>query len=171
MKVKNVAGIRDLEVHANVNRGQLALPADFDTKKYVGRWAKKGVGTERSRNPQSLGNGQQADGWQVYKGRRNEICQKTLSDGVYVLMFRPKALQRAVNAILGNVSKARITKEHDGETIEGESTVPFGMLPESSLKKMFPQESPEALPMQFNRIDEPDTASAAKATSKKKFKL
>jgi len=170
-KVKNIAGIRDLEVTAAVNKGELEPPPGFEPHKFVGKWAKKGNGVQKAQQPQRLGNGQVADGWVVFKGKGGRICQKSLSSGVYVFMVRPKGLQKAVNAIHGNMSKERLIREHRGETIEGEAAQPFGMLTNEKLSRVFPSEAPEELQIPLNQVEEPETASAAKASAKPKTKF
>lgn len=171
--MSNIEGIRDLPTLANVNKGELQPPADFDNKKFVGRWAKKGTGVEKSKREQPLGRGKVADGWTVYKNGRGQICQKTLSSGVYVFMVRPKGLQKAINASFGNVSKERVVGEHKGETVEGQPLAFTGMLTDAVLNKVpgF-REDHEELHVPMNRIQEPEAASAARATTKpKKFSL
>lgn len=127
-------------VDQNRVKGRLDLPPNFPTKRYVGKWVKKGVNCNRAKQAEYIKAGRQTykvDGWEVYI---NEDTKKphlrTLSDGQYVLMVRPKVLQETLQRINGNTSRERLRNEIKGDTIGGQSVQDYGMIPDSVLSRI-----------------------------------
>lgn len=166
-----IDGIRDNTEHAKANSGQLQLPPTFDKKKYAAKWVEEGVHVEQATQPQILTPSRVADGWQVWK-HAGKTCRRALGKARYVLMFRPKALQVAINAIFGNLSREKIVQEHSGQTRqkpEDENFSDAGMLSSAILDKIEnPNGQVESLALQFNQIQPLSEASAARAKSKTK---
>lgn len=121
-----------------VNKGSFPLPPEFDRNKHSGQWVKNNHRVNRAKEPEIIrSEGVVADGWAVWKHPKNQKpCIRTVNSGAFILMFRPKALQTAVNAAYGNVSKRRMIQEAEGETLSVgtlESGTTQGMLPKRIL--------------------------------------
>lgn len=161
-----VDGIRDLGQHAIANRSKLLKPKEFDARQYVAKWAPEGAMCEAAQEPQILipGQGYVVDGWTVWtypKGHKEagKPCIRPLGSGKLVLMFRPKILQAAVNAIHGNLSKERTIAEQQGRTVQGQ-TVPIGLLSEQKLRGYDPGADAEGdIPYRWNQIPAAKPAS------------
>lgn len=110
--------ISRVPVKYNESPGPLTPPMEFDRDKYVSKWAKEGRDIEMitgQREP-LMGTKFTADAWQVWhypKGHEaaGKICKIPLSGGTFVLLYRDKTVQQAVNAIYGNVGKERLKQE------------------------------------------------------------
>lgn len=121
-----------------VDAGIFNLPPNFDIKKFAVEWVEEGQVPFKKQRQSLPGAGASADGWEVYKGVDGKDKQTMTTNGAgkkFVLMVRPKQLQQDVNALLGNVSKKRITREIKGETVAGAQPQDPGMLPESRLRE------------------------------------
>lgn len=151
------------------NKGQLNPPPEFDAVKFVGNWVKKGPQVVQKNQPQFLDGGYKADGWSVWK-HQGRICERALSNGIYVLMYRPRKLQEAIAAINGNISRAKIIREHRGDTVQGE--IPDqGMVSPSTVDLVETgRQGEEGLGYQFNQIAPLQEAAAVRATSTPKTK-
>lgn len=114
--------------------GQLALPIKFDSKRYAARWEKEGPRVDALKEPQRLaGLNLQAEGWQVWKHPdTKEPYRVALQTGAYILLFRSKEVQEAVNAEFGKLSRTRSRRERSGETIATAAKTP-GMLSNADL--------------------------------------
>ncbi len=104
--------------------GPFSLPAKFDIRNHSAKWVKKGNDVEAAGQREHLaGTRASADGWQVWRDgdtpAKGSPFTTKISSGEYVLLFRPKAIQDAVNAIYGNVGKERMITEKRGETSGG----------------------------------------------------
>jgi hypothetical protein len=155
MSKYNIEGIREDKSLAQVSKGLLTPPPQFDKTKFVGKWAKKGAGVEKSRLPQQLEAGVTADGWVVWRNpTTNKPYSVTLSDGLYFLLCRPRSLQRAVNAIYGNISRKRLIAEQTGETVNG-NNAESGMLSDKILSQVqgLSDGKTESIPLKFNEIE------------------
>ena len=132
-----IEGLTQVTGPSKVNRGHLQLPDDFDETKFVGFWAKRGSIANKAKQDEILGgSGVKAQGWNVWKSARGQLCQRTLSSGVYVLMFRPKSLQQAVQKIYGNESRRRMLQEAMGETVAGEAVTDTVVLTDKVLSQI-----------------------------------
>lgn len=127
--------------------GPLALPQGFDTKAHAAGWFKEGPSAEAATQRQFLTGTQRvtADGYVVWKDSpgdptKGKPYKVTLQSGVYVLMYRPRDIQNAVNAIFGNVGKEMLAQERRGETLGGIPVQP-GMLNEERLAKTIGREA------------------------------
>ncbi len=118
----------------NHTAGDFVLPSSFDTKLHAAQWTLEGPEVEKAKARQFLvgSKGLTADGWQVYKDD-GKLVKRPTSKGVYVLMFRSRDVQDAVNAIYGNISKERMMQEKRGETTGGVPIVDKGMLREDEV--------------------------------------
>ncbi len=127
-------------VDQNRLKGRLDMPVNFPYTRYIGKWAKKGVNTQRAKQAQYIRNGTQtlkADGWEVYIDKETKKPHlRTLSDGQYVLMVRPRQLQETLQRINGNTSRQRLRNEVQGKTIGGEANDDYGMIPDDILKRI-----------------------------------
>lgn len=149
-----VEGIRAVDQHAVVNRSALLVPKEFDKSKYVGKWAFVGASAEAAQLPQRLVEQYVVDGWTIWKDKEDKTCVRPLGGKQVVLLFRPKVLQQAVNAVYGNLSKQRAIAEQQGRTVQGQN-VPQGMLPGATVLKGYdPASNAESDPIgyTFNKI-------------------
>jgi hypothetical protein len=139
-----VEGVRDLGELGVANQSSLLVPAEFDKEKYVGRWTFVGASAERARQVQRIqGTRHAVDGWEVFKyppdhKEAGKPCIRPLGDKQAILLFRPKELQHAVNAIHGNISRERMIAEHEGRTISGQPVRDGSMLNEKALRRYDP---------------------------------
>lgn len=173
-----VEGVRDLEQLGVANQSSLLVPEEFDTKKYVGKWAFVGSSAERARQPQRIqGTTHAVDGWEVFKYPKNHAdeslrdtpCIRPLGGKQAILLFRPKVLQRAVNAIHGNISRERMIAEHEGETISGQPVHDGSMLNSKRLRGYDPSEEAQGPNYGFNQIPalkKPTAGRSARTTTK-----
>lgn len=165
-------------------KGQLQPPPQFDAKKLAGKWVKSGPAVQQAKQSQFLEGGYKVAGWEVWKHKGKPV-KRALSNGVYVLMFRPRKLQEAVAAINGNASRAKIIRQHKGETLhphdakEGIDAPPdSGMLlppvldllenPAALSRRQVPVSAEDEQLLKFNQIKPLDEAAAARATTKPK---
>lgn len=161
-----VEGIHTIEETAIANRSALLKPSEFDTKKYAAKWAIAGASADAARLPHRILPGYLVDGWQVWKypeghDEAGKPCTRPLGGKQAILLFRPANLQRAVNAIYGNLSKERTIAEQQGKTVEGKQ-VPTGILPGTHFAGKDPAGDEEAKPIgfSFNRIPALPSANA-----------
>lgn len=115
-----IVGIVDYSGPAGSNAGFFQLPLGFDQLKHSANWVPKGPQVEKAQTLQPiLGTNKAASGWEVWKHPKGhkeagKPCTANTSKGEYILMFRPKHVSEAVNAIYGNVSKRHLVR-HQGE--------------------------------------------------------
>lgn len=154
-----VEGIREVDQHAVANRSQLLVPKTFDRTRYSGKWAFVGASAEAAQLPQRLASNYAVDGWQVWKDDEGSICERPLGGKKVILLFRPRTLQKAVNAIYGNMSKDRTIAEQQGRTVEGKNASP-GIISETALRRYdLATEAEEPIGYQFNKIPAAGQAS------------
>lgn len=173
-EIPQIEGLTRTVEAAKINKGHLTPPPEFDSKKYAGKWVKHAGGNiEKAQQETILDAGAlgryTVAGWQIFR-HKGQVTKRSLSDGQYILMFRPRELQSAVAAICGNISKARIIKEHSGETIQGEQRLDQGMLDPMRLQMLEPNPNEPDLAFQFNKIKPLNEAGAAQATAQPKHK-
>lgn len=167
-----VEGIREVQQHAIANRSGLLVPASFDKKKYVAKWAFVGASAEAAQLPQMITSDHEVDGWCIWKDPDNQQqpCVRPLGNKQAILLFRSKVLQQAINAINGNISKERTQNEQQGQTIEGKAP-PQGLLNEQRLRGYDPAgEASETIPYSYNSIPGARMPSGGKRTSRKAAK-
>jgi len=117
-----IHGIVDFQGPPGSNAGIFQLPVQFDTTKFSANWVAKGPSVDKAQALQPiLGTNKAAHGWEVWKypkGHTNagKPHSTSTSKAEYVLMFRPKGISEAVNAIYGNVSKRHLVR-HQTEAI------------------------------------------------------
>lgn len=134
--------IEILKVHeGDTGAGLFNLPMSFDRKRYAACWKKVGQEVTAAQQREVIASlGLTADGWEVFKDN-GKICKvATKKDGEYVLMFRPREIQDAVNALYGNESKRRLLVEKRGETIGGKPVEDPGLLNERVLEQSIGKE-------------------------------
>ncbi len=116
--------------------GMFSLPTCFKTEKFAAQWSKVGPDADKAMEKQHIiGTNLTADGWQIYRDKDKKPVKRASQNGDYVLMFRPKEIQNAVNAIYGNVGYERMVQEKKGETVGGVPVSDFGMLNEAAIVK------------------------------------
>ena len=144
MNIPSVAGLTSLTGPTNVRMSgsKFALPPSFDATKFASKWVEQGPNVIEAQQPQVLDFANcQADGWAVFKvlkvataevpvveGEDSEKTEKpkktpqlipytrAVGKAVYVLLFRPKALQQAVNVLYANQSRDIVGREVMGES-------------------------------------------------------
>lgn len=133
-----IEGLTALEgpARGNLSSHKFSLPANFPSDKYASKWVEDGPEVQEAQQKQVIAQANvAADGWQVYrmiapvkimddesqekepkKGPPKLIaCTRVAGKKVYVLMYRPKALQKAVNDIYANQSRILVNQEVNGE--------------------------------------------------------
>lgn len=141
--------------------GPLQLPEWFDVDKYAAKWVKVGPAVAAAAEREWIpGTQATADGWIVARHPKEKTpCKVSLQSGIHVLLCRPIAVQRAVNAICGNVGKQRMLQERAGETLGalgGEVTEDPGMLSDERLSKVLGRDDLEDGAVVMNPIPEID---------------
>lgn len=137
--------------------GDFRLPEGFDSRNFVGSFVdEKGVLQATQR--QVLANiARTADGWALWKfpdtyeeydpvtkktkevphpnaGQTHKVT--TLNGACYVLMFRDRGVQEAVNFAYGEASRSRLDAEAYGETVAGNAPDDTGVLTEERLNQI-----------------------------------
>lgn len=156
-----------------VDKGPLSLPEGFDSKLFVGKWVKQGAEVHKAGQSERFPlAGVQAKGWEVWKGPRGAICKRALSSGTFVLMFRPRILQQAVNKLYGNNSRLRMMQEANGETVGAEPIQDRGILTNSTLSQIpgLGREGAEPLQVPLQEIETRPVVARASSRIKPKTK-
>lgn len=97
--------------------GPLTPPDEFDRKKFASKWVKEGRDVEAAATREYLlGTKYTADGWEVWKTAEGRPFTIPLASGKYVLLYRLKVVQDAVNALYGNLGKERLSQERQRVT-------------------------------------------------------
>lgn len=149
----------------SVVKGALELPKEFDSRRFVAKWAVQGSGVERAKEPEIIASeGKQIIGWQVWLDSRKQPVRRNLSGKVFYLMFRPKNIQQAVNKLYGNVSRKRMVTEGEGQTIAGERNTDTGMLNNKRLSREGENQTFEGQ-VPINEITQEETVVAVEATA------
>lgn len=117
-------------------KGQLDLPNEFDSRQFVANWVARRSVEAKKRKETIRSENLRADGWQVWKDKGGKACIRNLGTGPFVLMFRPKALQQALNKAYGNVSIRRMQGEANGDTVGGSGIDDGGMLSNKVLNQI-----------------------------------
>lgn len=132
-------GIEILKMpEGSVDAGIFNLPPAFDTKRYAAHWVEEGQVQHKQQRQVLVGTNKTADGWDIWRLSAKAAPTTTVGSGnkKFVLMCRSKEVQNEVNAIYGNVSKARLNNEIEGKTVAGESKQDPGMISEDRLKNI-----------------------------------
>lgn len=98
---------------------KFVLPPNFDANKFASKWEEKGPAVIEAAQEQILESANcKADGWQVYKdiSNKNAPYERVIGKKTFVLLFRPRLLQKAVNAIYADESRRLVNLEVAGET-------------------------------------------------------
>lgn len=121
---------------SEVDAGIFNLPNEFDREAYASRWVAMGNAVEKAKERQPLiGTRLTADGWQVFTEKGKPVKRSTDKGGEFVLMFRPREVQDAVNAIYGNVGKERMIMHKKGESTSGGVPLTPGLLTEEQVAR------------------------------------
>lgn len=196
-RVELVEGLTALDAseHRNpLSNSKFALPPGFPAHQCASKWELEGNSVIEAQQPTVLeGAGVKAAGWAVYMqivpGQRivtdeekpkegepkkpafvpkREVVKRVVGKNTYVLMFRPKKLQAAVNAIHGNTSRRIVVSELRGETNAANTSGDRGILTNEQLvramKKAGGDPDGDTLPPEYmlptNPVpDHPDRAS------------
>jgi hypothetical protein len=119
---------------SEVDAGIFNLPKDFDTKVHAAKWVAEGNAVEKAKERQTLiGTRLHADGWTVYTEKGKPVKRSTERGGSFILMFRPREIQDAVNAVFGNVGKERMIMHKKGESTSGGVPLNPGILTEEQV--------------------------------------
>ncbi len=155
---------------SDVDAGIFNLPPSLDTKKFAVQWKLKGLEVDKAMQRQSLlGTRLSADGWEVYKVEGKPVM-RAATKGEYVLMFRPREVQDAVNAVYGNVGLERMTDHLRGATTGG---VPLesGILTAAEVAKVTGERAEQDGEVKFNAValdDKPIEVAPLQTTGNKK---
>lgn len=156
---------REAHVVDGSGAGALSTPAEFDNARFAAAWYKEGSEVLQAQGRQFLtGTNYSAEGWAVWKfpneievpsEKEGEKPKKEkhpmagqphkvpLTGGIYMLMFRPAEVQHAVNVAYGRVSRDRIKRELQGESVAGSARA-NGMLTDRELTRVMGAESSES---------------------------
>lgn len=125
LMVEGIAQV-DMRTVAMHNSHELGIPEgkDYDLRNWAFKWCEEGERAKEAQQSQTLIPGYVIQGWTVVKYTdgedKGEVVKKILKSGkVLVLMRRPRVLQKAVDAIYGNISKHRTQDEQEGKTVTG----------------------------------------------------
>ena len=161
--------------NVRMSGSKFALPPSFDPTKFASKWVEQGPNVIEAQQPQVLDFANcAADGWQVFKvlkvapgevsepvsadakpgdekaeGKRTPQlvpCTRAVGKAIYVLLFRPKALQEAVNILYANQSREIVGREVMGESAAANQSGDHGILTNQDLArfgKNFSDEMPE----------------------------
>lgn len=138
--------------------GPLQLPPEFDRQKYASKWVKVGPAVAAAAEREWIpGTTATADGWEVWRNPKTKKPHKVaLQSGTHVLLCRDASVQKAVNAICGNVGKERLLQERAGETIAGVEPTDPGMLSDHQLQKVFGREEEADGDVKLNPVPDLD---------------
>lgn len=176
-----IEGLRDIEFGEkfNANAGsKFALPPGFDSNRFASKWAVEDIGVQEAEQDTILPfAGKVAEGWKVYltteKPKLDEskpasklstpkpvirVAGKTR----FVLMFRPKALQRALNGLYAQESRRITNQEIVGESVRANAEGDPGILSNQDLRqaqRMDHGDDPTPLPPTIIQSTDPNTAS------------
>lgn len=167
--ISQIEGPRDL----NRTRGKLALPTGFPVGKFAVKWAKQGYGVAMAKESEQIsGTNFRVDGWEVWYDSGQKPCIRTLSDGPYVLMVRPKVVQQNVSKICGNLSRERLKNEARGRTVAGAAIEDDGMLTDPILdrveRKTGDDSNDELESISLNKLSTTTIPTSSRATKVKK---
>lgn len=146
-----------------VHAGIFQLPPDFDRTKFAAEWVEQeNVPVKQQRNlmPQV---GVTVPGLTVWKGDdgkgKPHVVNAAGGKKKFVLMCRPLKVQKAMNALYGNVTKRMINREVRGETAAGEGIQDPGILTEQTLRQVAGGSLAEESVQPLNSaVDEPSPA-------------
>lgn len=125
---------------------KFALVPGFDSNRYASAWIEEGPQVQEAMQEVYLeSEGVKAQGWQVHKiaklGKdpkdKPEMvpCTRAIGKAVYVLMFRPKQLQRALNILYANQSRKLVQQELKGETAAANESGDPGIITNADLSR------------------------------------
>lgn len=121
--------------------GMFELPTGFDRKKYAAKWVLMGASVAKAQGrEQLLGTRLSADGWSVYQEDRKPVKRTTEKSGEYILMFRSREEQDAVNAVYGNVGKERMIHQKKGQIKTSGGVDMSGQLSDEQLQRAIPND-------------------------------
>lgn len=144
--IEGLTMLEQSERGAVISGGAFANPPSCDTTKFSYRWAEEGPQVEEAEQPEFLAfAGVKAKGWAIHKitekGKKTEDgknaapllipYKRVVGKKKYVLMQRPLELQRAINKIYANQSRARVNDE-----VNGEVPADPGVLTNADLRKI-----------------------------------
>lgn len=137
-EVDGLAPVAVTDENFSTASGRFSLPPEFDKKKYVGKWALDGPEVEAALQPEYLSFARaKADGWTVWKRdipytqtqiveaeekdkplpkKKNLPYVQQIGRHKYVLMFRPRALQKAIHQVYAAQSRSLLNGELLGDT-------------------------------------------------------
>jgi hypothetical protein len=168
------------QTNARMAGSKFALPATFDSVKYASKWAEEGPEVEEARQEQVISSaGMKAQGWEVFRTIDLEATKKLGEKGdkapvlvpvkrvvgkkVFILMFRPKALQQAVNKLYANESRERLNREIVGESATVNEAGDPGILTNQDLKRVSRSydgsDEPRPIPKGGGKLQDPNRAS------------
>lgn len=165
--VEGLTFLGDRPRAAKLSPHRFSLPPGFEGHKYASSWVEDGPAVREAMQPETIEHANvRADGWQVYKcleEKKISVMDDDLSDDkksktppklvpytrvvgkkVFVLMFRPKKLQQALNKIYADVSRDLVNQEVKGETAAANTDGDPGILTNADLRKAgaFDEEAP-----------------------------
>lgn len=115
---------------------KFALPSSFDFNKWASKWELDGTGVLEAQQDEILVHtNQKAAGWTVWNGPDKKPYTRVVGKQKHILMFRPKALQQAVNTIYGNQSRSLVQGELSGQTNHAMEMEDAGILTNADLRR------------------------------------
>lgn len=145
---------------------RFVLPSSFDGQKYASKWVEDGPEIEEARQEQIIPSaGVKALGWEVYKeGDKRQPVARVVGKRKFVLMFRPKQLQKAINSIYADESRNRVNSEILGDTsvAKTEMSSDPGILTNKDLQRVsrsHGEDAPSPIPKSGGFVTNPNEAS------------
>lgn len=190
IKVPDIAGLSKLEgpsIDLRNTGSKFVLPPSFDPKKWSAKWVPDGPEVIEAQQEQILEfAGVKAQGWSVFKvmkpGQKLASAKKGEGDAeakddekskpemipytravgktIYVLMYRPKSLQTAINAMYANQSTDLVNGELQGVTSQVNEGEDPGILTNADLRRAQRMEEDPEVQAYFSRqrAEHPDRA-------------
>lgn len=174
-----------------MRNSKFALPLTFDVRANASKWVEDGPEVAEAAQPQIMEHcNMEARGWQVFRGldteatkRANEELNKDAKPGEkpkiappvlapvirvvgkrkFILLFRPKALQAAVNELYARQSRTLVNRELLGESASANPAGDAGILTNRDLRQagaMAGEDLPQALPQGNYGANYPDPRTA-----------
>lgn len=149
---------------------RFSLPPSFDTRKFASKWVADGPAVEEAKQDQIIASANvKAVGWAVFQGVNLEAAKGDDAESAkkapklapvtrvvgakrFVLMFRPIALQQAINRLYANESRDRLNGELLGDTAQVNETGDPGILTNHDLQKMQRSYDGDDMPVALPRV-------------------
>lgn len=141
--------------------GLFQLPPGFPVDKLASEWVEQGRVQFKQQRENLIGTGYSADGWTIYRANPEDRPTEVVTGDKkrFVLMVRERDLQNQINKLYGNVSKMRINREVQGETVAGNGLQDSGILTAQALRNNQVGGQADETALELNSIEQPAVPS------------